>query len=105
MPERHDGPVLSPGGPTASEAVTILTEKEEAWIDGSLTREWVRCEAFDSWLGDTIHETKMFVPGFVPWTDVALQIVNEGSVRPENLGELGLCIRDLLPIIAVLSSA
>ena len=105
LPERQDGPVFSPSRTAASQAVTIFTEKEETWINGGLTREGVRGKAFDSWLGDPIHETKMFVPSFVPWANLTLQIVNEGSVRPENLGELGLCIIDPVPIITVVSSA
>jgi len=105
LPERQEGAIFSPSRPTASQAVTVLTEKEETWLDDSLTREWGRGKALYSWLGDPIHEAKMFVPSFVPWTNLAFQIVNEGSVRAKNADELGPCSIDLVPIITVVSSA
>ena len=83
--------------------VTIFTEKEETWIDGSLTREWVRGKAFYSGLGDPIHEAEMFMPSLVPWTNLTFQIVNEGSILAERFDKLGLCIIDLCPVIAVVS--
>jgi len=90
LPERHDGAIFSPRRAAASLAVTLFAEKEETGIDNSLTREWVRGEAFDGWLGDPIHEPKVFVPSFLPWTNLSFQTVNEGSVLAENIGDLVL---------------
>jgi hypothetical protein len=101
LPERHDGAIFGPSRPTVSQAVTIFTEKEETWVDGSLTREWVRGEAFYGWLGDPIHEAKMFVSSFVSWTNISFQIVNKFSVRAEQFDEFLLCIINLFPIITV----
>jgi hypothetical protein len=101
LPERHDGAVLSPNRPTASQPVTLFTEKEETWFDCSLTWEWVRGEAFYGWLGDPIHEAKMFVPSFVSWTNISFQIVNKGSIRTERFDELCPCIINDFPIITV----
>lgn len=105
MPERQDGAILSPSRSTGSQAVTVLTEKEETWIDDGLTREWGRGKALYSWLGDAIHEAEVFVPSFGPWTNLAFQIVNESSVLAENADDLGFCSIDLVPIVTVVSSA
>ena len=105
MSERHDGAIFSPSRPTASKAVALFTEKEETRINDSLTGEWVRGEAFYGWLGDPIHEAEMFVPSFVPWTNLSFQIVNEGSVRAKRSDELAPRIIDLCPAVTVVSLA
>ena len=80
LSERHDGAIFSPNWSTARLAVTLFAKEEEPGFDLDLTGGWSCGEALDSWLGDPIHVSEVFVPSFIPWTNVSIQIVNEGDV-------------------------
>lgn len=105
MPERHDAAIFLPSRPSAGQAVTSLAEEEETGINKSLTREWVRGEAFYGGLGDSIHIAKVLVAGFLPGTNLSFQVVNESSVMAEALDEYLLCRIDFIPSIAVVPLA